>query len=80
MRWNSNQTDLDARDAQLVSEQLRHDRLFEQGLKISLLESTPLGDPTPRKSMAQYREDQLQQQAKSIVDVMGNEPDEIPDL
>lgn len=77
MRWNYNQTDLDARDAHRISESMRHERLFEQGLKISLLESTPLHEPTPRPSMVQYREDQLQKQAKSVMDVMGTEEDDL---
>lgn len=77
MFWSRSQTDLDARDAQLISEQLRHERLFEQGLKVNLLESTPLNEPAPRLSMAQHREDQLQQQARSILDVMGDD-DQIP--
>lgn len=77
MFWSQSQTDIEARDAHRISEQMRHERIFEQGLKVNLLEATPLGEPAPRLSMAQHREDQLQQQAQSILDVMGNEPDDL---
>lgn len=77
MFWSQSQTDIEARDAHRLSEQMRHERLFEQGLKVNLLEATPLGEPAPRLSMAQYREEQLQQQARSIIDVIGDD-DQIP--
>lgn len=77
MKWSMSQTDLDARDSHLISEQMRHQRLFEQGLVVNLLESTPLGETAPQLSMAQYRQEQIQKQSRSLLDLMGNEEDDI---
>lgn len=80
MFWSQSQTDRDARDDQLIREQLRHDRRWLEDQKVSWIETTPPGQPIPKHSMAQYREDQQAKMDRAILDVMGTDEDNIPDL
>lgn len=78
MRWAMSQTDVEARDAYRIECDMRHEQRYEQNLRVSTLESTPITGQPP--TMSQYRQKQLQDSARSILDLMGNEPDEIPGL
>lgn len=82
MKWSMSQTDVDARDAQLVSEQLRHERLDHQNSIIDQIEITPPNEPIPQMTMARYRRQKLDEevvQNKSLLQVMGDD-DNIPGL
>lgn len=80
MFWSQSQTDKDWTAQHLVNEQLRHERLARENSIISPIETTPAGEPIPKRSMSQHRQDQLQQQAKSVLDIMNTDNDFIPDL
>lgn len=80
MQWWRTQTDRDWDAAHRISEQIRHERLERQASIISQIETTPANEPVPVMTMDRYRKDRQERELQSILDIMGNEPDEIPGL
>jgi hypothetical protein len=76
MRWAMSQTDVEARDAYRIECDMRHEQRYEQNLRVSTLESTPITGQPP--SMSQYRQNKLKQGAAEILRVLMNDDDFIP--
>lgn len=80
MRYILTITQREYNDSYIVQEHLRHERLDHENSLISPIETTPPGQPIPQRSMAQYREEQIQKQSRSILDLMNADDDFIPGI
>jgi hypothetical protein len=78
MFWSQTQTEKEWVESNKISEHLRHERLNHENSLISPIETTPPGQPIPQRSLAQYREEQIQKQSQSILDLMNADDDFIP--